>query len=178
MGGRFKREGIYVYLWLIPVEVWQKTTKFCKAITFQLKNKKYIYFIYLTASGLRCGAGTLNCTTWMPCCGMWDLVPWPGIEPGPPVLGAQSLNHGTIREVPRVSFFPCVKKRVSQETGAEQGAWEGHRSHRPGEGWQRLDVEGLGLDMLWRCMCAESASDSATPWTVACQAPLSMGFSR
>ena len=32
MGGRFKREGIYVYLWLIHVEVRQKTTKFCKAI--------------------------------------------------------------------------------------------------------------------------------------------------
>ena len=32
MGWRFKREGIYVYLWLIHVEVWQKTTKFCKAI--------------------------------------------------------------------------------------------------------------------------------------------------
>ena len=39
MGGRFKREGIYVYLWLIHVEVRQKTTKFCKAIILQLKNK-------------------------------------------------------------------------------------------------------------------------------------------
>ena len=39
MGGRFKREGIYVYLWLIHVEVWQKATKFCKAIILQLKNK-------------------------------------------------------------------------------------------------------------------------------------------
>ena len=39
MGGRFKREGIYVYLWLIHVEVWQKTTKVCKAIILQLKNK-------------------------------------------------------------------------------------------------------------------------------------------
>ena len=38
MGGRFKREGIYVYLWLIHVDVWQKTTKFCKAIILQLKN--------------------------------------------------------------------------------------------------------------------------------------------
>ena len=37
--GRFKREGIYVHLWLIHVEVWQKTTKFCKAILLQLKNK-------------------------------------------------------------------------------------------------------------------------------------------
>ena len=33
-------------------------------------------------------------------CGMWDLVPWPGIEPGPPALGARSLSHRTTREVP------------------------------------------------------------------------------
>ena len=26
-------------------------------------------------------------------CGMWDLVTWPGIEPGPPALEAQSLDH-------------------------------------------------------------------------------------
>ena len=37
MGGRFKTEGMYVYLWLIYVDVWQKTTKFCKAIILQLK---------------------------------------------------------------------------------------------------------------------------------------------
>ena len=37
MGGTFKREGIYVYLWLIHVEVLQKTTKFCKEIILQLK---------------------------------------------------------------------------------------------------------------------------------------------
>ena len=35
MGGRFKREGIYVYLWLIHVEVWKKATKFYKAIIHQ-----------------------------------------------------------------------------------------------------------------------------------------------
>ena len=38
--GTFKREGIYVYLWLIQVEVWQKTTKFCKAIILQKKEKE------------------------------------------------------------------------------------------------------------------------------------------
>ena len=32
MGGEFRREGIYVYPWLIHVEVWQKMTKFCKFI--------------------------------------------------------------------------------------------------------------------------------------------------
>ena len=31
--------------------------------------------------------------------GMWDLVPWPGIEPGPLALEAWSLSHWTIREV-------------------------------------------------------------------------------
>ena len=36
MGGRFKREGTYVYLWLIHVDVWQKPTQYCKAIILQL----------------------------------------------------------------------------------------------------------------------------------------------
>ena len=36
-GERFRREGIYIYLWLIHVEVRQKTTKFCKAMILQLK---------------------------------------------------------------------------------------------------------------------------------------------
>ena len=56
MGGRFKREGIYVYLWLIHVEVQQKTTKFCKAIILQFKNKliKKIKYMchYLTESAV------------------------------------------------------------------------------------------------------------------------------
>ena len=36
-GGRREgvSKGIYVYLWLIHVEVWQKTTKFSKAIILQ-----------------------------------------------------------------------------------------------------------------------------------------------
>ena len=38
-GGRFKREGTYVYLWLIHVDVWQKTANYCKATTLQLKIK-------------------------------------------------------------------------------------------------------------------------------------------
>ena len=41
MGGRFKKEGVYVYLWLILVDVRQKTTKFCKAIILQLKKIKF-----------------------------------------------------------------------------------------------------------------------------------------
>ena len=37
-------------------------------------------------------------------CGLWGLVPWPGIEPGPPALGAWSLSHWTAREVPDISL--------------------------------------------------------------------------
>ena len=40
MGERFQREETYVHLWLIHVDVWHKTTKFCKAIMLQLKKKK------------------------------------------------------------------------------------------------------------------------------------------
>ena len=31
-------------------------------------------------------------------CSMWDLVPWPGIEPGSPALGAWNLSHWTTRK--------------------------------------------------------------------------------
>ena len=39
MGGRSGKRGTWVHLWLILVDVRQKTTKFCKAIILQLKNK-------------------------------------------------------------------------------------------------------------------------------------------
>ena len=35
--GSFKREGLYVYLWLIHVEVRQKTTNYVKQLCFNLK---------------------------------------------------------------------------------------------------------------------------------------------
>ena len=41
-------------------------------------------------------------------CSMQDLVPQPGRETGPPALGAWSLTHWTIREVPHPVFLtPC-----------------------------------------------------------------------
>ena len=35
-----EREGTYVHLWLIHVDVWQKPTQHCKANVLQLKNEK------------------------------------------------------------------------------------------------------------------------------------------
>ena len=34
---RFKKEGTYVHLWAIHVDVWQKPTQYCKTIILQLK---------------------------------------------------------------------------------------------------------------------------------------------
>ena len=49
-GGKFKREGMYIYLWLIRVDVWQKPTQYFKAIIFQLKIifKKRIVHMLIT----------------------------------------------------------------------------------------------------------------------------------
>ena len=38
-------------------------------------------------------------------CSRWDLVPWLGVEPGPPALGARSLSHRTTRKVPYAYFL-------------------------------------------------------------------------
>ena len=54
---------------------------------------------------LSCGTGDLHCLMYDLCCSMWDLVPWPGIEPGPPALEARILSHWTTREVPKFGFF-------------------------------------------------------------------------
>ena len=39
MRGQFKREGTYVYVRLIHVDVWQKLSQYCKVIILQLKIK-------------------------------------------------------------------------------------------------------------------------------------------
>ena len=54
-GGRFNREGTYVYLRLIHVVIWQKPAQHCKAIILQLKiNYIYIYvcmYVFLASKG-------------------------------------------------------------------------------------------------------------------------------
>ena len=46
VGGKFKKKGTYVYLWLIHVAVWQKPTQYCKAIIIQVKINKILKIKY------------------------------------------------------------------------------------------------------------------------------------
>ena len=67
--------------------------------------KKKLLFIYLG-----CARSSWDLQLWhadflVAAC-IWDLVSWPGIEPGPPALGACNLTHWTTREVPRI--FSCA----------------------------------------------------------------------
>ena len=51
MRGQFKREGTYVYVRLIHVDVWQKLSQYCKVIILQLKLNKYteyqVWYVFL-----------------------------------------------------------------------------------------------------------------------------------
>ena len=42
----------------------------------------------------------------LPSCSIWDLVPWPGIESGPPALGARNFGHEG--SPPGLYFNPSV----------------------------------------------------------------------
>ena len=42
VGGSFKREGIYVYLWLIHVDIRQKPIQYYKAIILQIKINNFL----------------------------------------------------------------------------------------------------------------------------------------
>ena len=58
----------------------------------------WLHRVLVAARGhFSCGLQTLRGST-------WDLVSWPGMEPGSPALRAWSLPHWTTREVPS-SFF-------------------------------------------------------------------------
>ena len=48
-------------------------------------------------------------------CSMWDPVPWPGIKPEFPALGAWSLSHWTTSEVPFYSSWLCQKKKAKNK---------------------------------------------------------------
>ena len=57
----------------------------------------FILFTYLAVLVLVAahGVSSLCCSMQILSCGMWKVVPWPGIEPRLPALEAQNLSHWT-----------------------------------------------------------------------------------
>ena len=93
-------------------------------------------------------------------CGI--LVSQPGIEPLPLVVKAQSLNHWTTREVPKLKSIICfVFVQISSLTCSNKMCWS-------------LALSPLLL-LLSRFSCVQLC---ATLQTAAHQAPMSLGFSR
>ena len=85
---------------------------------FSFLKNIYLFFIWLhQVLVTACGIFVAACGIFS--CGMQDLVPRPGIEPGSPALGVQSPNHWTTREVPNVFFIQLTH---------EQCEFEVHRS--------------------------------------------------
>ena len=95
------------------VEAWLEKMFILIYIHIYFNIKMFIFktFIYLAALGLSCGMHNLwsslwhegclvaigeifTCGIWTVSYGMWDLILWPGIRPGPPVWGAWILAAG------------------------------------------------------------------------------------
>ena len=72
---------------------------------------------------------------------MRDLVPWPGIEPQPPAMGARRLNHWATRAVPRL---------LNLHTFWEKEERWGRVTPSPGQG---LEDTAPSQMFLGSCIC-------------------------
>ena len=102
----------------------------------------YIWLCWVLVAACR----IFSCGLWTPVCSMWDLVPWPEMEPGPPALGVWSLSHWTTRKVPCDCFMNnrlegCKKIR---EEGEEMGSDYGGADLDWGLLKRGREVEALG----------------------------------
>ena len=70
------------------------------AMMLHFFKKIYFYCIYLVVAHR-----IFSCCMWTLTCGMWYLVPWPGIKPRPPALVVQSLSCWTTREVSMILSY-------------------------------------------------------------------------
>ena len=83
-GGMFKREGIYVYPWLIRVEVW--VCSLLWYVGFSLRRLLLLQNIGCKYTGFS------SCGSWAQLlCGRQNL-PGPGIEPSSPALAGRFLS--------------------------------------------------------------------------------------
>ena len=111
----FRILALHIKIWLFSAGI--SPTDTCKcSCNFLLVNSKYLFtyflkFLFIYYFGCA-GSQLQHAGSLVAACGLlsWgmqlrDLVPPPGIEPGPPALGAQSLTDWTTREVPNSKYL-------------------------------------------------------------------------
>ena len=80
---------------------------------FARQSYKTILFLFWGAVlGFSCSLQDLQSSLWHSgcfSCGIWNLVPWPGIKPGLPALGVQNLSLWATRKVLSYSFLLYLK---------------------------------------------------------------------
>ena len=104
-------------------------------------------FLVATSGILSWGLRTLSCS-------MWDQISWAGTKPRPSALGAWNLSCWISRKVP-VLHFVYIPHTQATHRATQDKAW-------------LLPRPSCVLSHIWLF---------STPWTVAHQAPLCMGFS-
>ena len=77
------------------------------------------------------------------CCGMWDLVLQPGIQPRPPALRVRSAGHWTAWDVPKSLYEPLNKSFKWQGTSCSIPelwgiTWYPWYPHKRGRGTKRI----------------------------------------
>ena len=80
------------------------TSRGCRVHCGSFFKNTYMYVFIWLLQALVAAHRIFSFGMWTLSCGMWDLVPWPGIQPGPPALRVLSLSHGTTREIPTVAL--------------------------------------------------------------------------
>ena len=65
----------------------------------------YTYNMYLAAPGLSC---------------MWDLVPWPGVEPRPAALGVRCFSHWPTRKSSTIFWNGANRNQDGLNVGCER----------------------------------------------------------
>ena len=113
---------------------------------------------------------------------MQILVPWPGFQSRSPAVEGQSLNHWTTREFP-VNLSLMLLSHISRVQLCDPIDSSPPGSPVPGILQARtLEWVAISFSNVWKWKVKVKSLSCvqllATPWTVAYQAPLSMGFSR
>ena len=119
---------------------------------------------------------------------MWDLVPWTGMEPGPPTLGAQGLIHWTTTEVPQVllnwsqsrpsklkkNIYPCLNHLKEFRWTTWSRNWTITRDNdksvcwykKLGGAWEGLFVQNHCLHLAWQTFVYQTFALSTLLWII------------